>query len=192
MLIFGGHIFGGTDDVAISQTEMSSNAPQHQVEFEAERLEYERLQARRAAVWKQLEDLRNATEPDLTGLFASTIQSKKTKAIVEVPKRPRIRPLRARESDKPKKRMLNQLPILTTTAELPFEAGTRSLSAIAPMEGVESRSLTRALMPVFMMPSVPSEATFLRRIPRQDTFEEEEARRREAEEYFAMKVIARC
>jgi len=110
---------------------------------------------------------------------------------------------------------LTQVPILTTSGELPFEVGLQSYSfahatpafpsssegtalSISSRPGcssvdggagpgVNSSSGGQRIMPVFSLPTVGAEAKFVRRIPREDTAAEKAAREAEAAELLAMK-----
>lgn len=111
---------------------------------------------------------------------------------------------------------LTQVPILTTSGELPFEVGLQSYSFAhatpafpGSSEGKDSSINSRPgysnayggpggsssnsnsggqrIMPVFSLPAVGAEAKFVRRIPREDTAAEKAAREAEAAELLAMK-----
>ena len=95
---------------------------------------------------------------------------------------------------------MNMLPVLTTNAEDPFSvglnpplpivtlgaAGTQAPPWNPPPVTAQGARAPR-VMPVFMLPAVPPDARFVRRIPREDKPEELAARDAEASELLRMK-----
>ncbi len=177
-----------------------------------QRLLFEKLQARRDALRKQVEELKHITAPSLD-LFggppprAETSRADSRTRTDEGRKRPRnamkggsgAYASRSLGSTEPARRgtYMAQLPILTTSGQLPFEIGlsgsdggdraaTATDSHGLPGMPAAAAGATR-LMPVFSLPAVMGAARFVRRIPRGDTAEEAAARAAEAEAMVAMK-----
>jgi hypothetical protein len=186
MMLFGGRITYAAQSGDHAEDELTTNeaaeimaAANAANAAEEQRLLLEQLQKRREALQRQVEALTATASPAVDMAFSNPVAEPKT--TVSTPENTKRRKYSAKSSKGPREKKtvnkpMDQLPILTTSGDLPFEIGLHGDETSKPR-----------LMPVFLLPEVSSKAKFIRRIPKEDTAAEAAARKEEKEELMAMK-----